>query len=150
MADTNVSPVMHDAEHYILEVQHRERWDAEDKDIDARLEALRKEHGRAPNIIHIMWDDTAFGDIGIPALAAIRGFETPNLDRIRDEGIMFTRLYSENACTPSRAAVITGRHPVRTGMGVVDWPLGFGGLRGDEVTTAEVLSEEGYATAFYS
>ena len=150
MADTNVSPVMHDAEHYILEVQHRERWNAEDKDIDARLEALRKEHGRAPNIIHIMWDDTAFGDIGIPALAAIRGFETPNLDRIRDEGIMFTRLYSENACTPSRAAVITGRHPVRTGMGVVDWPLGFGGLRGDEVTTAEVLSEEGYATAFYS
>jgi arylsulfatase len=150
MADTNPSPVMHDAEHYILEVQHREQWAAEDQDVDARLEALRDKHGSPPNIIHIMWDDTAFGDIGIPALAAIRGFETPNLDRMRDEGIMFTRLYSENACTPSRAAVITGRHPVRTGMGIVDWPLGFGGLRGDEVTTAEVLSEEGYATAFYS
>ncbi len=94
MADTNPSPVMHDAEHYILEVQNREQWDAEDQDVDARLEALRTEHGTPPNIIHIMWDDTAFGDIGIPALAAIRGFETPNLDRMRDEGIMFTRLYS--------------------------------------------------------
>ncbi|MGI9584076.1 MAG: sulfatase-like hydrolase/transferase [Acidimicrobiia bacterium] len=141
---------MHDAEHYILETQHRERWAAEDADVDSHLEALRAKHGTPPNIIHIMWDDTAFGDIGIPALAAIRGFETPNLDRMRDEGIMFTRLYSENACTPSRAAVITGRHPVRSGMSVVDWPLAFGGLREDEVTTAEVLSEEGYSTAFYA
>ncbi len=150
MADSKPSGVVHDAEHYILEVQHREQWAQEDKQIDTHLEALREKHGTAPNIIHIMWDDTAFGDIGIPALAAIRGFETPNLDRMRDEGNMFTRLYSEAACTPSRAAAITGRHPVRTGMGVVDWPLGFGGLSGDEVTTAEVLSNEGYATAFYS
>ena len=136
MSETNPPPVVHDAEHYMLEVQHREQWAAEDREIDSRLEALRAEHGTPPNIIHIMWDDTAFGDIGIPALAAIRGFETPNLDRMRDEGIMFTRLYSEAACTPSRSAVITGRHPARTGMGVVDWPLAFGGLRGDEVTKA--------------
>jgi len=142
--------IIHDAEYYILEVQNREKWTAEDKELDARLVELREKHGTPPNIIHIMWDDTAFGDIGIPALAAIRGFDTPNLDRMRDEGIMFTRMYSEAACTPSRAAVITGRHPIRNGMGLVDWPLGFGGLSGDEVTTAEVLSNAGYATAFYS
>jgi arylsulfatase len=142
--------IVHDSEYYIVEVQNREKWAAEDAEIDTRLADLRTKHGNPPNIIHIMWDDTAFGDIGIPALADLRGFETPNLDRIRDEGIMFTRMYTEPACTPSRAAVITGRHPVRTGMGIVDWPLGFGGLSGDEVTTAEVLSEAGYATAFYS
>ena len=142
--------IVHDAEYYILEVQNREKWSAEDADLDTRLAELREKHGAPPNIIHIMWDDTAFGDIGIPALAALRGFVTPNLDRMRDEGIMFTRMYTEAACTPSRAAVITGRHPIRTGMSVVDWPLGFGGLAGDEVTSAEVLSKAGYATAFYS
>ena len=104
--------IIHDAEHYIVERQNREAWNAEDQDIDGRLAALQEKHGAPPNIIHIMWDDTAFGDIGIPHLAAIRGFKTPNLDRMRDEGIMFTRMYTEPACTPSRAAVITGRHPV--------------------------------------
>jgi arylsulfatase len=142
--------IIHDAEYYIVEVQNREKWAAEDKGLDTRLAELREKHGTPPNIIHIMWEDQAFGDVGIPALAAIRGFETPNLDRMRDEGIMFTRMYTEAACTPSRAAVITGRHAIRNGMALVDWPLGFGGLSGEEVTTANVLSDAGYATAFYS
>ena len=95
-----------------------------------------------------MWDDTAFGDVGIPALSAIRGFETPNLDRMRDEGIMFTRMYSEPACTPTRAAFLTGRLPVRSHMieAFVVPPEGEG-LNGDEVTIAEILSKAGYNTA---
>jgi hypothetical protein len=136
VTDSDSTAIVHDSEHYILEVQNREKWASEDLAVDAKVEELRAQHGSPPNIIHIMWGDTAFGDVGVPALAAIRGFDTPNLDRMRDEGIMFTRLYTESACTPSRAAVITGRHPVRHGMAVVDWPLAFGGLRGDEVTTA--------------
>ena len=145
-----MSDFVHDAEYYVVELPNREKWTAEDEGLDARLAELREKHGTPPNIIHIMWDDTAFGDIGIPALAAIRGFETPNLDRMRDEGIMFTRMYTEPACTPSRAAVITGRHPARFGMGAVEWPLIFGGLADEEVTTAETLSDAGYATAFYA
>ncbi len=142
--------IIHDAEYYLLYQQNRDSWDREDKEIESKLEECRKKHGTRPNIIHIMWDDMAFGDIGIPAMAAIRGFETPNIDRMAREGILFTRMCTEPACTPSRAAAITGRHPIRTGMGKVDWPLSFGGLSGEEVTTARVLSQAGYATAFYS
>jgi arylsulfatase len=142
--------IVHDAEYYIVEIQNRETWAAEDADLDTRLATLRQKHGTPPNIIHIMFDDLAFGDLGIPQMAAIRGFNTPNIDRMAKEGAMFTRMYTEPACTPSRAAVITGRHPVRYGMGAVDWPLIFGGLSGEEVTTANVLSDAGYATAFYA
>ena len=142
--------IVHDAEYYLVEEQNGAAWNEEDQELDGRLADLREKHGTPPNIIHIMWDDTAFGDIGIEALAAVRGFDTPNLDRMRDEGIMFTRMYTEPACTPSRGAVITGRHPTRFGMGSVDWPLIFGGISGEEVTTANVLSDAGYATAFYS
>ena len=142
--------VVHDAEYYLSLAANREEWEREDGEVGERLAALEAERGARPNIIHIMWDDMAFGDIGIPALKAIRGFDTPNLDRIAQEGILFTRFCTEPSCTPSRAAVLTGRHPVRSGMGSVGWPLEFGGISGEEVTSANVLSDAGYATAFYS
>ena len=62
------NPIVHDAEYYILEAQNAERWTAEDRSLDAKLAALREKFGRPPNIIHVMWDDTAFGDVGIPAI----------------------------------------------------------------------------------
>jgi arylsulfatase len=141
--------IVHDAEYYILAAQHGEAWAVQDAELDERLAELRERFGTPPNIIHIMWDDQSFGDIGIPAIAKIRGFETPNINRMVDEGIMFTRMYTEPSCTPSRAAAMTGRHPIRNGMYAVAFPIEYGGLPGDEVTTAEVLSQAGYATAFY-
>ncbi len=66
-----------------------------------------------------------------------------------DEGINFTRMYTEPSCTPTRAAYLTGRIPVRHDMGVVGMPHEYAGLREDEVTLAEVLSEAGYASAHY-
>ena len=74
----------------------------------AHLAELEAKHGTKPNIIHIMWDDMAFGDAGIPALNKVRGFDTPGCNRMAEEGALFTRYYTEPACTPSRAAVITG------------------------------------------
>jgi arylsulfatase A-like enzyme len=142
--------IVHDAEFYLSQAANRESWESEDAEISERLDGLEADRGRRPNIIHIMWDDMAFGDLGIPALKAIRGFDTPNIDRMTEEGILFTRMYTEPACTPSRAAVLTGRHAVRTGMEKVGWPLEFGGLSGEEATSANVLSDAGYATAFYS
>ena len=141
--------IVHDAEYYILYEQHRERWEAEDKDLDARLAELRQKYGAPPNIVHIMWDDMAFGDAGIPVINALRGFDTPNCNRMAEEGILFGRMYTEPACTPSRAAVLTGRHPVRNGMHTVAFPIENSGISSNEVTSAEVLSNAGYATAFY-
>ena len=62
--------IIHDAEHYVLEAQHGEKWAMEDADIQAKLDALEAKHGTKPNIIHIMWDDTAVGEIGIPEIQA--------------------------------------------------------------------------------
>ena len=141
--------VIHDAEYYVLEAQHGERWAVEDKDLDAKLAELRTKFSAPPNIIHIMWDDTAVGEVGIPALQKVRGWETPNMNRLAAEGINFMRMYTEPSCTPSRAACLTGRHPVRNGMFNVGFPYEYGGLPASEVTMGDVLSKAGYATAFY-
>ena len=123
---TQISPkgrIVHDAEYYILEAQHGARWVGEDAEIDQKLAELRQKHGTPPNIIHIMWDDTAVGEVGIPAIQKVRGFETPNINRLAAEGINFMRMYTEPSCTPSRAAVLTGRHAVRNGMYNVAFPV---------------------------
>ena len=61
-------PIIQDAEHYPLAAQHAEKWAEEDKALDKRLAELRKKHGTRPNIIHIMWDDMALGEVGIPEI----------------------------------------------------------------------------------
>ncbi|MFZ9011043.1 MAG: sulfatase-like hydrolase/transferase, partial [Anaerohalosphaeraceae bacterium] len=143
------SKIIHDAEHYILEAQHGEKWSVEDKELDKKLAELKEKHGTPPNIIHIMWDDMALGEIGIPEIQSVRGFETPVMNTMAEEGINFMRMYTEPACTPTRAAFQTGRYAVRSGMHTVSFPVEYSGMDADEVTIAEVLSEAGYATAFY-
>ncbi|WP_444885046.1 sulfatase-like hydrolase/transferase [Microbulbifer sp. PSTR4-B] len=141
--------IVHDAEYYVLKMQNGERWQQEDSEITRRLQALRDKYGQPPNIVFLLWDDTAFGAVGFPALQKNFGYSTPNLNKMAAEGINFTRMYSEPSCTPTRAAVLTGRHPVRFGMGAVGMPHEFSGLRAEEVTIAEVLSRAGYATGFF-
>ena len=149
LADNTPANLIQDAEYYVLEAQHGEKWAAEDKELDKKLSALQKKYGRPPNIIHIMWDDTAFGDVGIPAIQKVRGLKTPRLNTMAEEGILFTRMYTEVGCTPSRAASATGRLAVRSGMYNIGMLLEMHGMRGEEVTIAEVLSKAGYATAFH-
>jgi arylsulfatase A-like enzyme len=140
--------IIHDAEHYILEAQHGQKWAAEDKQIDARLAELRsKNGGKPPNIVYILIDDVGFGDFGIPELNDVRGYSTPNLNKLAKQGVSFTRMYTEPSCTPTRTAFLTGRLPVRSHMlepKVV--PPEGAGLNADEVTIAEVLSKAGYNT----
>ncbi len=133
----------------MLEAQHGKAWAAADVALQAKLDELKKKHGRPPNLIHIMWDDTAYGDVGIPAIQKARGLDMPNINRLSDEGILFTRMYTEVGCTPSRAAVVTGRLAIRSGMYNIGILRESHGMRDEEVTMAEVLSDAGYATGFF-
>lgn len=149
MTTVNAKDIIHDAEYYVLKNQNGKKWDKEDKDIQEKLAALREKYGTPPNIVHVMWDDTPVGEIGIPEIQILRGLKTPNINKLAGEGINFMRMYTEPSCTPSRAAVMTGRHAIRNGMFNVGFPYEYGGLAASEVTMAEVLGEVGYATGFF-
>lgn len=141
--------IVHDAEYYILEAQNGEIWAVENGELDQKLAALREKYGAPPNIIHYMWDDQppmAFGD---PIYQKIRGYETPNLNRLAADGMIFARMYTEPGCTPSRAASLTGQLAIRTGTWEIGFPIEYTGLAAENVTIAEVLSDAGYATGFF-
>jgi arylsulfatase A-like enzyme len=108
----------------------------------------KKAEAPLPNIIVIYADDLGYGDLGCYGSPTIR---TPHLDRLAAEGMRFTDFYSAaEVCTPSRAALLTGRYPVRNGMAGgrrVLFPNSAGGLPSDEITIAEALKGRGYATA---
>jgi arylsulfatase A len=103
---------------------------------------------RKPNFVIIYADDLGYGDLGCYGHPTIR---TPNLDRMAAEGAKLTQFYSAApVCTPSRAALLTGRLPVRSGMfgkRTVLFPDSGGGLPADEITIARLLKQQGYATA---
>ena len=75
-------PIIHDAEHYVIEAQHGEQWAKEDAEIDAKLAEIRaKNDGKPPNIVYILLDDLGFGEIGMPDLDVIRGYSTPRISQ---------------------------------------------------------------------
>ena len=96
-----------------------------------------------PNIIFILCDDLGYGDLGCYG-SKIR---TPNLDRMASEGIRFTNFCAADpVCSPSRAALLTGRYPTRVGVPRVFFPQDKDGLSLDETTLANVLRAKGYKT----
>lgn len=98
-----------------------------------------------PNFIIILTDDLGYGDLGCYGSKRIR---TPHLDRMAKQGMRFTDFYvTAPICTPARASLMTGCYPSRVGLGTPLHTPDKIGLNPDEVTIAELLQSQGYATA---
>lgn len=98
-----------------------------------------------PHILYIVADDLGWKDTGFHGSADIK---TPNLDKLAAEGARLERFYAQPMCTPTRAAIMTGRYPCRYGLQTIVIPSkGTYGLATDEVTLPQVLKEAGYRTA---
>jgi arylsulfatase len=98
-----------------------------------------------PNILVIMGDDIGWFN---PSAyhQGIMGYQTPNIDRIAQEGARFTDWYGQQSCTAGRAAFVTGQSPIRTGLTKVGLPGADIGLRAEAPSVAEILKPLGYAT----
>jgi arylsulfatase A-like enzyme len=109
--------------------------------------ATKKSNGAAkkPNVL-VIWGD----DIGIWNLSCysrgMMGYQTPNIDRLANEGMLFTDCYGEQSCTAGRSAFITGQSVFRTGLSKVGLPGATLGMRAEDPTIAEMLKPLGYAT----
>jgi arylsulfatase len=98
-----------------------------------------------PNIVIIWGDD--IGQTNVSAYSrGLMGYQTPNIDRVAKEGMLFTDYYGEQSCTAGRSAFITGQSVFRTGLSKVGLPGADLGLRKEDPTIAEVLKPLGYAT----
>ena len=120
--------------------------------VTALLSAGGAPHAAAPerpNVVLVLVDNLGWGELGSYGGGVLRGTPTPRLDRLAGEGLRLTNFNVETECVPTRSALLTGRHPLRSGtlrsapagqpQGLVSW----------EVTIAELLSAQGYATAHF-
>jgi arylsulfatase A len=97
-----------------------------------------------PNIVFIFADDLGWGDLGCYGSK----LPTPNIDRMASDGVRFRQFYSANAlCSPSRAALLTGRYPTRVGIPRILFPNDTLGIPDNETTIAQMLKAVGYRTS---
>ena len=103
---------------------------------------------KRPNLIVIYCDDLGYGDLSCYGSKEIR---TPHLDRLANDGVRFTDWYSNSpVCSPSRASLLTGNYPARTGVeNILGGKRGTTGLSNEQRTIATVLKPEGYRTGLF-
>ena len=102
-----------------------------------------------PNIVFFFWDNLGWGELGCYGGGVLRGAPTPRIDHLASEGLRLLNFNVEAQCTPSRSALLTGRHPIRSGTQTVPITGGPDGLTRWEVTSAQALSDAGYATGMW-
>src|SRR6201986_2979994 len=100
---------------------------------------------KKPNILILWVDDIGWCNISFNSRGQM-GYRTPNIDRVGNEGAVFTDYYGQQSCTAGRAAFITGQNPLRTGLTKVGMPGADLGLQAEDATIAEMLKPLGYAT----
>ncbi|WP_299355816.1 sulfatase-like hydrolase/transferase [uncultured Shimia sp.] len=143
--------IIHDAEFVRMEQEFKEAWVADDDSVREKLAALEARFGKKPNIVYIMADDVGYTELSSYGGGKIRVAPTNSLDQMAEECMRFLSFYSEIECSPSRGAVLTGRHPIRNGVYNITLPGETGsGLHCGEVTIAELLSDAGYYTGFWA
>jgi len=98
-----------------------------------------------PNIVVIWGDDIGFWNVGAYS-RGMMGYQTPNIDRIANEGALFTDMYAQQSCTAGRAAFILGQSPFRTGLLTIGVPGSAQGITKDQPTIAELLKPLGYTS----
>lgn len=99
-----------------------------------------------PNVVIMLADNVGYGDIGPYGAGEVRGMPTPRLDQFAREGLRLTQYLVEPGCTPSRAALMTGRYSVRSGLSAVIVGGTPNTLQANEVTLGEIFKSQGYAT----
>lgn len=102
-----------------------------------------------PNIVVILMDNLGYGELGVYGGGILRGAQTPRIDQLAAEGVRLTNFNVEAQCTPSRSALMTGRFAIRSGTYKVSGAAANDGLTQWEVTLAELLSAQGYATGIW-
>src|SRR4029077_19541967 len=121
---------------------------AEEQTASQKLRQLAAKTGRKPNVLIILVDDMGYGDPGSFGGGAMLGAPTPNIDSLAAGGLKLTSAYATPVCTPSRAALMTGRIPARSGLTrpllASDHPTK--NPWADEVPAAKLLSGNGYVT----
>jgi arylsulfatase len=104
---------------------------------------------KRPNVLVLMTDDTGWNDWGAYlGGGATLGHPTPNIDRLAEEGTLFTSWYGQASCTAGRASLMTGRIPIRSALSVVVVPGDANGLQAETPTIAEYFKKNGYRTYF--
>lgn len=109
---------------------------------------IQSQNNDKPNVVIMMVDNLGWGELGCYGGGILRGAETPRLDKLASEGIRFLNFNVEPQCTPSRSALMTGRHPIRSGTTKVVWGMLYG-MTQWEKTIAELIADQGYATGMF-
>ena len=113
------------------------------------FDSLQAQNGSRPNIVFMIADNLGYGDVGIYGGGELRGAPTPRIDRLAAEGLRLTQFLVEPGCTPSRAATMTGRYSIRSGLSLVLVPGTPNVLRPEEITLGEIMKSVGYSSAYY-
>jgi len=103
---------------------------------------------KKPNVVFILADNVGYGDLGPYGGGELRGAPTPRIDELARDGLQLTQYLVEPACTPSRAALMTGQYSIRNGLSLVIAP-GGNGINEHTFTMAELFKGAGYATAIF-
>jgi arylsulfatase A-like enzyme len=120
-----------------------------EKPVEAAQDARPIAADKKPNVVFILGDNIGYGDLGSYGGGELRGAPTPRLDQLAQQGLRLTQFLVEPACTPSRAALMTGQYSIRSGLSLIIVPGSLNTLSARAFTMGELFKSIGYSTAIF-